>query len=106
MSTYTSPDNKTAGLHRRLLWPVVILAGILALGYAQEAQPLPVQPPQPPTPPEELLDLYEDAMELEASEQVEEAQRRVEEARRQREVMQQLTKDAQRQLDEAVLFHA
>ncbi len=102
MSTYTSPDNKTAGLHRRLLWPVVILAGILALGYAQEAQPLPVQPPQPPTPPEELLDLYEDAMELEASEQVEEAQRRVEEARRQREVMQQLTKDAQRQLDEAV----
>ncbi len=105
MSTYTSPDNKTAGLHRRLLWPVVILAGTLALGYAQEAQPLPVQPPQPPTPPEELLDLYEDTMELEALEQAEEAQRQAEEARKQLqralEQLEQLEDIPQDKLDAA-----
>ena len=52
MFTDTLRMSKTSGLHRHLLWPVIILAGILALGHAQEAPPLPVQPPLPPIPPQ------------------------------------------------------
>ena len=64
MFTYTSPVSQTTVLHRRLLWPVIVLAGILALGRAQEAQPLPVQPPQSPTPPEEPTDWDMDDLDL------------------------------------------
>jgi len=121
MFNYTSPVSKTSGLHRHLLWPVIVLAGILALGRAQEApprpvepllpttndlyhallqepQPLPPQPPQPPLLPEDWMDWYEDAMELE----MEDFEMQMEDFEQTEEVLRQY-EEMQRQIPEIMV---
>lgn len=118
----TLPVSKTSVLHRHLLWPVIVLAGILAMGHAQEAAPEPAQPPRLPVPPEEPtdwditdrdvddLDIYqwelpmldlelpefefpEFELHLQAEQLQEEAREQAEEARRQAEEARQQMED-------------
>lgn len=114
MFTYTLRVSKTSGIHRHILWPVIILTGVLAIAHAQEAQPQPsvvVQPELlPPFPPEEWMDREEETMELamipmeqemEASEQAVNAQRQAERAQRQAERAQEQAERAREQAERA-----